>query len=347
MFEIIDPHIHYWNPYTTPRTVSPVVRFFGRFPKLVDRIIRLATPAATVNYFGATDLFSSPYLPETYFGTAGDLPIKGVVHVQADWQAKRPLNYADETKWLDGLDRPPLAIVGEARLNDVKNLGAVLDAHAAASPRFRGIRDMLAYHPAKTIHKFNTREDMASTPEFRRGFAMLGERDLTFDAFIYSHQLEGLCELVESVGNTAVVLDHVGTPIGMMGPFGGIGETAAEREKIKAAWQNGLKRLAQSEQVMVKLSGLFMHVLGWPHHEWHAPLTVEQVVEMIVEPMQFVIETFGVERCMFASNFPPDSVLMQHQTLYEAYFKLVEHLDEADQRALFAENAKRFYTINV
>ena len=344
--EIIDPHIHYWDPYTTPRSVTDAVKFLGRFPRILDWAIRMAMPKESVNYFGDTTLFTDPYLPHVHLGNTGRYNVKGVVHVQADWQIKEPLDFAQETAWLDNLDPAPLAIVGEARLNDTANIDAVLDAHAAASPRFRGIRDMLAYHPSGSIHKFNEREDMATTADFRQGFAKLGERDLSYDAFLFSHQLPMFCDLVEAVPQTRVVLDHVGTPIGMGGPYAEFGNSPAERAKIKQEWQENMKRLAQSEQVHVKLSGLFMHVLGWHHSDsWQAPLTVDQAVDYIAEPIQFVLDTFSPHRCMFASNFPPDLGLIDFQTLYDTFFKITEDLDWETKKALFASNARAFYRI--
>ncbi len=345
--EIIDPHIHYWNPYTTPRSVTPAVKLFGRFPRLLDRIIRMAQPQETIDYFGNTTLFTNSYLPPVHLDNTAPYRVTGVVHVQADWQAKEPVDFANETAWLDSLDRPPMGIVGEARLNDVANLEAVLDAHEAASPRFRGIRDMLAYHPSKGIHNFNEREEMMTTDPFRQGFARLGQRGLSYDAFVFSHQLPMLCDLVESVPKTAVVLNHVGSPIGLGGPFANeFGLTPPDRLKIEKEWHKNMKRLAQSSHVYVKLSGLFMHILGWHHlKEWQTPITATQAVSFIGEHIQFVIDTFGPERCMFASNFPPDLVLIDFPTLYDAYFTIVADMDQATHEALFAKTARRFYRL--
>ncbi len=348
-FKIIDPHIHYWDAYTTPRTVTPLVKLVGRFPKLMDWIIKTVVPAETVHYFGSTTLFSTPFLPKTYFDEAGRYrdQVRGVVHIQADWQAKVPTDLADETAWLDQLDRPPLAIVGEARLNQPEHLDAVLDAHVAASSRFRGIRDMLAYHPSKAIHKFNEAEDTMRTDAFRQGYARLGERGFSYDAFIFSHQLTDLCDLVEAVPGTPIVVDHMATPIGLMGPFAEFGTTAEAREGIKADWMQGIERLAKSEQVHMKLSGMFMHVLGWDHHNWpDGKLSADEVTERLGPHVQFMLDTFGIDRCMFATNFPPDRVIMQYETYYDACFKMVEGLSAADQKKLFHDNAARFYRID-
>jgi len=343
--ELIDAHIHLWDPYTTPRTVTPALKLFGRFPRVVAWLMELVTPQPTLDFVGETDHIMAPYLPALYLSETGKYKVRGVVHIQADWQSKKPLDMAGETRWLDQLDPKPLAMVGEARVNDVQNLDALLDAHQAASSRFRGIRDMLAAHPSKKIHQWNKSLDMMKSEAFRQGYARLGERELSFDAFIYSNQLPDLCDLVEAIPSTPIVVDHVATPIGLMGPFGGVGTSAAERAKIKEKWYAGLTRLAQSKHVMIKLSGLFMPIVGWDHDRWSKPIPVNRVVEAIGAHIQFAIDTFGVDRCMFATNFPPDRVLMSFESYYDAYFKIVEGLSMEAKRKLFHDNAARFYRI--
>lgn len=344
-FKIIDAHIHYWDAYTTPRTVTPVLKLFGRFPRFATWLLEKVTPQPTLDFVGDAGHIMEPHLPAVYMSRTGKYQerVRGVVHIQADWQSKKPLDMAEETRWLDQLDPKPLAIVGEARVNDVPNLDALLDAHQAASSRFRGIRDMLAAHPSKKIHQWNKSLDRMKSEAFRQGFARLGERNVSFDAFIYSNQLPDLCDLVETIPSTSIVVDHVATPIALFGPFGGLGSTAAERAQIKETWYAGLTRLAESKHVMMKLSGLFMPIVGWDYEQ---NISVNQVVDLIGPHIQFAIDTFGVDRCMFATNFPPDHVAISFESYYDAYFKIVEGLSMDAKRKLFHDNAARFYRID-
>lgn len=349
MIKIIDAHIHLWDPYTTPRTVTPVVKLLGRFPSLVRWLIKLVTAKATVEFMGEVDYVIKPYLPALYLSETGKYRdnMRGVVHIQADWHGKKAVDAADETRWLDSLQPKPLAMIGEAHLNDGENLEAVLDAHSAASPNFRGIRDMLASHPSKTIHQWNKSSDTMKTDQFGKGYQRLGERGLTFDAYIYSNQLLDFCDLVEAIPTTKVVVDHVATPVALMGPFGDVGKSEAERAAIKEEWYEGLSRLAEAEHVRLKLSGLFMPVVGWNYQNWSQPLSVQQIVDVIGPHIRFAIETFGVERCMFATNFPLDRALIPFERYYDAYFKIVATMDagrEAKQK-LFHDNAAEFYNI--
>jgi predicted TIM-barrel fold metal-dependent hydrolase len=56
---------------------------------------------------------------------------------------------------------------------------------------------------------------------------------------------------------------------------------------------------------------------------------------------------FGVERCMFASNFPVDGLKGNWDYIYTTYKRAVADLDPRDQEKLFAENALKFYRIDL
>jgi predicted TIM-barrel fold metal-dependent hydrolase len=343
--KIIDPHIHLWNPYTTPRLISPLAKLIGRYPKLMDKVTRIVMPKGTVNFVGKTDYGINPHLPETYHRDTGKYKIDGYVHIQAGWVSKKPLDMANETKWLETLDDKPLAIVGEAHLHDLKNLDAVIDAHLAASSRFKGIRDMIARHPSKGVMDFNETGDVLKMDDFKKGYARLGERGLSYEAFMYSYQLPDFTKMVKKIPTTRVVLNHVGTPIALANEHGGVGKTAKEREQIKEDWYKNLVELSTAEHVQMKLSGLMMPVLGFNFHLRKNPISLNEVVDAIAPHIEYALKTFGVDRCMFASNFPMDKVSLSYEMLYDAYFKIVENYSEADKRKLFSENALAFYRV--
>jgi predicted TIM-barrel fold metal-dependent hydrolase len=57
------------------------------------------------------------------------------------------------------------------------------------------------------------------------------------------------------------------------------------------------------------------------------------------------IEIFGIERCMFASNFPVDKLVTSFDTLMSGYKAMVSHLALDDQRRLFHDNAVKIYRL--
>ncbi len=340
---IIDPHVHIWDPRTTPRAASPLVKLIGRWPKLLDRSVRVLMPSPLVEFVGDARYVLNAHMPEDFHRDAGKYDLDGYVHVEAGWEAKGLLGPVGETEWVDDLDDPPLSLVAHANLSDTANLDALLDAHAAASDRFVGVRDMVAAHPSKRIHNWSGSEATLTSPEFESGYRRVGERDLSFDAWVYSNQLRDLSRLVAKAPETRVVLDHMGTPVALAGPFGGLGQTPQQRDSIRRDWYDDLARLAENPQVHLKLSGLYMCSIGFGHHENGGPSSAQQVVDDIGSHIRHGIETFGVDRCMFASNFPMDKVSISYEMLYDAFFEIVSDYSIDDQQKLFADNAARFY----
>ena len=58
-----------------------------------------------------------------------------------------------------------------------------------------------------------------------------------------------------------------------------------------------------------------------------------------------VIEKFGVDRCMFASNFPVDGLMATYAALWTAFDEITADFTEADRRKLFHDNAVRLYRL--
>jgi predicted TIM-barrel fold metal-dependent hydrolase len=59
------------------------------------------------------------------------------------------------------------------------------------------------------------------------------------------------------------------------------------------------------------------------------------------------IGMFGVDRCMFASNFPVDSVKASWDWIYTQFKYVTAGLPDEDRRKLFADNAIRFYRMDL
>jgi L-fuconolactonase len=352
---VLDAHIHLWDPRTTPRTVSGVVKALGWNPRLMRAAVRKAVPASTMDFVGRPDHILAPYLPGMWLNETrgqGSWPpatadVRGFVHIQADWQAKHPMENADETRWLETICGTDLkAIVGRADLADAR-LDAVLDAHVEASPRFTGIRDYLAHGGEDDgLMSFASSPDRTAEHAWRRGYDRLGARGLTFDAWTYAHQLPAFAELAAEHPGTPAVLCHVGSPVGIGGPFAGRGATPAERAELHRRWEADLAAVAASPQVHVKLSGLAMPIIGWGWHHRPAPPGVDEVVDAYGPIVEHALEVFGPSRCMVASNFPMDRVSLTWRTLYDAFDQLTDHLTAQERRGVFCDNAIRFYGID-
>jgi len=99
--------------------------------------------------------------------------------------------------------------------------------------------------------------------------------------------------------------------------------------------------------VHCKLSGLLMPIVGFGFHQRDQRPSVAEVVDALEPHVRFGIETFGVDRCLFASNFPMDKVSVDYETLWDAFIEIATSMSlTAEQRAaLLADNAAKFFRL--
>lgn len=218
---------------------------------------------------------------------------------------------------------------------------SALDAHVmAGNGRLKGVRQISAWHADDAIKgtSMSPPRGLLSDAGFRRGFSELAKRDLAFDAWLYHTQLNDFHDLAKAFPDTRLVLDHVGGPLGI-GPYAG------QRPAVTAEWQRSMSALAQLDNVHVKLSGLGMRISGFDLHAKPQPPTSGQLAALWAPYFDFCIETFGPNRCMFASNFPVDKGSCSYGTLWNAHKRVAEQLTPAEQDALFQGTARAVYRL--
>ena len=180
---------------------------------------------------------------------------------------------------------------------------------------------------------------MLSSLEFRRGFRILVDQGWSFDAWLYHNQIDELTDLASAFPEANIVLDHFGGPLGI-GPYAG------QATQVFEDWKRSISALSQLENVKVKLGGLVMPVNGFGLHKRAQPPTSDELVALTRQYYLTAIEFFGVERCMFESNFPVDRQSCSYRVLWNAFKKLVQDfsIDERDQ--LFYRTAMQTYRID-
>jgi predicted TIM-barrel fold metal-dependent hydrolase len=57
------------------------------------------------------------------------------------------------------------------------------------------------------------------------------------------------------------------------------------------------------------------------------------------------LEIFGIDRCIFGTNWPVDRLFSSFDPLIDAYAALISDLGETEQEMLFSKNAERIYRI--
>jgi predicted TIM-barrel fold metal-dependent hydrolase len=241
-----------------------------------------------------------------------------------------------------GATRVAAGIVGFADLTLGERVGAVLDAHAAASPRFRGIRHAAGWDASDRVRNSHTNPPpgLLGDARFRRGFAELGKRGLSFDAWLYHPQIPELTALARAFPDTTIVLDHFGGPLGI-GPYEG------HRAEIFASWQAAIRELAACPNVVAKLGGLVMPLNGFGFHKRPQPPDSAELADTTRDWYAHAIECFGVARCMFESNFPVDKASTSYRVLWNSFKRLAAKFSAAEKAALFHDTAARVYRVTM
>lgn len=232
------------------------------------------------------------------------------------------------------------AIVAHANLALGSAVEEVLAAHEAiGSDRLRGIRHIVA-RDASFIASFAEPPafGLMGSSAFRSGFALLRKFNLSFDAWLYHPQLGELIDLARAFPDTKIVLNHIGGPLA-------IGAYRGQRHAVFAAWSESIKLLATCPNVHVKLGGMGMIHYGFDFHERPLPASSEQLSEAWKPYMHTVIETFGVDRCMFEANFPPDRATCSYVTIWNAFKRIAAGATAGEKRLLFQDTAARFYRL--
>ena len=231
-------------------------------------------------------------------------------------------------------------IVSNANLMLGDAVRPVLAAHQAASGnRFRGIRFSCAWDASPDVSpgSVNT-QGMLSDSRFRAGFDCLQSMGLSFDALVYHTQLGELAELASAFPNAVIILNHIGRPLGV-GPYAG------RRDEVFADWQKGIAAVAERENVVCKLGGFGNVISGYDWHRLEVPPTSEDVAETIHPWLEYCIERFGPERCMFESNFPVDKNSYAYTTCWNAFKRVTAGYSDSEKAAMYQGTAIRAYRL--
>ena len=257
------------------------------------------------------------YMPEDYRRDAAGFNVVKTVHVEAEHDRN---NQVSETAWLHEMNAQhgfPNAVVGHVWFTDPECEARLAEHHAF--PLFRGIRSkpVTAEHPRESLRG---RPGTMDDPKWRSGYGLLRNYGASFDLRVPYWHLDEAAELARDFPDIPIALNHTGYPWDRS-PAG------------LAGWRNSMERLATSPNVHVKISEL-----GLPDKAW----TVESNRGVVLD----AISIFGIERCMFGSNFPVAGLFAPYSTIVRGMFEMLKHRPQSELEAFFHSNARRFYRID-
>jgi len=280
--------------------------------RVVDAHVHLWDPARTDWY----PYLSHPQAPDTADVSRMYRPfdVDDLRTEAAGWSVEKFVNVAaatgrhsiEETVELDA-EAPerggPAAIIGGIPPTDTVDEAVGLLDRQMTAARFRGVRPMGRY------------QGPLPDPGVLQA---LQERNLVFELMTHPDQLRVAAEGLAGFDDLVVVVEHTGWP-----------RSGADEER--ALWRDGIDALAGlGGNVVCKLSGLAM------------PLETLSA-EAFAPWLEYAIGAFGVDRCMFASNFPVDAMYGTYDQLYEVFSAVTAGLGGTSREKLFASNAERVY----
>jgi len=280
--------------------------------RVVDAHVHLWDPARTDWY---------PYLSRPQAEGSGDMSrmfrrfdVDTYRAEAARWNVEKFVNVAaatgrhsiEETIELDGNAQAsggPDAIIGGLPPADTVAEAIALLDRQMTASRFRGVRPMGAHE--------------GPLPD-AGVLNALQERNLLFELMTHADQLRSTAAQLDGFDDLVIVVEHTGWP-------------RTDSDEERALWRSGIDALAgHGDNVVCKLSGLSMP-FGSMRVDAFAPW------------LEYAIEAFGVDRCMFASNFPVDAMYGTFDDLYGTFSAVTAGLDSESRGKLFAGNAERVY----
>ncbi len=296
--KIVDAHAHFWNLEK------------NHYPWL-------SGPHLIPFRYGDYSALRRSYLPDDYRREARDVRLAGLVHIEAEYDPADPVG---ETRWLEEISREcglPSACVCQARL-DRDDVEEVLSTQSAF-PLVRGVR----HKPAAADDPRDARRGKPGSmdcPHWRRGYELLFRFAMSFDLQTPFWHLDAAAELAADFPETQIIINHAGLPA----------DRSAEGLR---AWRKALDRVADHDNVALKISGLGLRGRPW---------TVTDNRPVVRD----AIAIFGVDRSAFASNFPVDSLVADYETIFSGFREITKDFMAEETSRLFCDNAIRLYRLN-
>jgi len=251
------------------------------------------------------------YLPPDYRADAAPIHVDKTVYVETEWDPADPVG---EMRYVEGLRRAfglPTVAVAHARL-DESDAPSLLAQHAALD-FVRSVRHKPRANPSAADAAPGGMTDAS----WRLGYAELRRNNLRFDLQTPWWHLAEAARLATDFADTPIILNHTGLP-------------ADRSAEGVAGWKAAMTKLASCPNVAVKISGL-----GQPGQPW--TVAANRAI------VRTTIDLFGPSRCMFASNFPVDSLCATFHTIFAGFREIVRDFSASEQRCLFHDNAIRLY----
>lgn len=212
------------------------------------------------------------------------------------------LNTALETDFVAG-------VVGWVDLADPNVADTIADVRAGPGGRFlAGVRHQVHDEPDPR---------WLLRPDVRRGIKAVGDAGLVYDLLVRTRELPAAVKLVRDLPDMQFVLDHIAKPKIAAGPR-------------DLEWERAMAPLAGQQNVACKLSGMTTEA------DWQT-WTPEQLRPYVTR----VLDWFGLERCMFGSDWPVSLLASDYPRVVATMKQLI-----GENTLVFGGTAARVYRLS-
>ncbi len=162
--------------------------------------------------------------------------------------------------------------------------------------------------------------NMMLKSSFMNGIRLLKQYNFTYDILIFQDQLQYIPRFVASFPDQPFVIDHIAKP------------------DLKAGqiddWKKDITAVAQFENVYCKISGMVTEAdwNSWKKEDFKPYLDV-------------IVETFGIDRIMFGSDWPVCLVAASYEEVVGIVGDYFSSFSKNEQGKFFALNANQFYNL--
>jgi len=177
--------------------------------------------------------------------------------------------------------------------------------------KIKGFRHVLQGEPQR---------DLMLQPAFVNGISLLGTYNYTYDILIFKDQLQYLPKFISAFPDQRFILDHIAKP-------------DIKNNDIDQ-WKKDISVLGQFENLYCKVSGMVTEA-NWK--TWKK--------EDFKPFLDTVVETFGVEKIMFGSDWPVCLVAASYTEVVAIVEDYFSSFSKNEQENFFGLNAIKFYNL--
>lgn len=278
---------------------------------IVDSHIHLWNPVQfRYPWLDGLPALNRAWLPAEFVAASADASVEKMIFIECGCE---PVQSLAEVIWASTLAECETRLCGIVA-------HAALEKGASVSGDLAGLA---AWPLAKGVRRNVQGESDAAfflQPEFVAGVKQLAEFGFTFDVCIRHEQMRAAAELVRRVPEVTFVLDHFGKP--------------DVRGKRREPWASSLKSMAQSPNVVCKLSGLATEA-DWNH--WRP--------DDLKFYFEWALECFGWDRLLFGSDWPVATLATDYRRWVMTVQESLPSASTADHVKFFKTNAERIYRV--